>query len=90
MSHLCVHFHYKRDLLKKAAGFLKRKSGLIPPLSWPVFAGKAVFNERNIHGFEKMLALGIPAIEFATPDEDRMQKLQKLIMQQGLEIVSFK
>jgi hypothetical protein len=44
-----VHFHYKRDLLKKAAGFFKRKPGLISPLSWPVFAGKVVFNERNIH-----------------------------------------
>ena len=51
MSHVCVHFHYKRDLLKKAAGLLKRKPGLISPLSWPVFAGKAVFNERNIHPF---------------------------------------
>jgi len=47
MSHVCVHFHYKRDLLKKAAGLLKRKPGLISPLSWPVFADKAVFTERN-------------------------------------------
>jgi len=49
MSHVCVHFHYKRDLLKKAAGLLKRKPGLISPLSWPVFADKAVFTERNTH-----------------------------------------
>ncbi|NCC02413.1 MAG: radical SAM protein, partial [Clostridia bacterium] len=41
-------------------------------------------------GFKKMAALGIPATEFTTPDEDRMQKLQELIFGQGLEIVSFK
>lgn len=41
-------------------------------------------------GFEKMVALEIPATEFATPDEEKMKRLQKLIVQQGLDIVSFK
>jgi len=34
--------------LKKADGLRKRKHGLISPLTWPIFDGKAVFNERNI------------------------------------------
>ena len=49
MSHACVHLNYKRNLLKKADGLRKRKHGLISPLTWPIFDGKAVFNERNIH-----------------------------------------
>ena len=48
MSHACVHLNYKRNLLKKADGLRKRKHGLISPLTWPIFDGKAVFNERNI------------------------------------------
>lgn len=41
-------------------------------------------------GFEKMLALGIPAIEFRAPDEGKMKRLQELLVGQGLEVVSFK
>ena len=48
MSHACVHLNYKRNLLKKADGLRKRKHGLISPLTWPIFDGKAVFNERNV------------------------------------------
>ena len=76
MSHACVHLNYKRNLLKKADGLRKRKHGLISPLTWPIFDGKAVFNERNIQIDKQLLKKIIQAIMAGTYEENEELKFE--------------